>query len=173
LERIRAADFANLVINCNATQAGRRYAELKTKPGFEKYLLRHDRHSMLIKFWLRASCFGLRARTEHGDDAEDKKCKLCALGEPETERHFLLECETFDLERMDFWNQLDLALRAMDFVDSEFLEPPKSFLDASPDQCLAYLLGVSHPRWPEQAEEVIDKALRPFLVSLVARRAAS
>jgi hypothetical protein len=30
----------------------------------------------------------------------------------------------------------------------------------------------THPRWPEQAEEVIDEALRPFLVSLVARRAA-
>jgi hypothetical protein len=57
-------------------------------------------------------------------------------------------------------------------VDSEFLDPRKSFLDASPDQCLAYLLGVTRPRWPEQAEEVIDEALRPFLVSLVARRAA-
>jgi hypothetical protein len=127
---------------------------------------------MLIKFWLRASCFGLRARTEHGEDAEDKNCKLCALGEPETERHFLLECEAFDSERTDFWNQLDLALGAMEYVDSEFLDPRKSFLDASPDQCLAYLLGVTHPRWPEQAEEVIDEALRPFLVSLIARRAA-
>jgi hypothetical protein len=75
---------------------------------------------MLIKFWMRASCFGLRARTQHGDDAEDKKCKLCALGDPETIRHFLLECEAFDFERTDFWNQLDLALGAMDYVDSEF-----------------------------------------------------
>jgi hypothetical protein len=127
---------------------------------------------MLIKFWVRTSCFGLRARTEHGDDTKDKKCKLCALGEPETERHFLLECKAFDSERTDFWNQLDLALGAMDYVNSEFLDPRKSFLDASPDQCLAYLLGVTHPRWPEQAEEVIDEALRPFLVSLVARQAA-
>jgi hypothetical protein len=171
LETIRAADFANLLINCNATQAGRRYAQLKTKPGFEKYLLRHDRNSMLIKFWLRASCFGLRARTEHGDNAEDKKCKLCALDEHETERHFLLECEAFDSERTDFWNQLDIAVGAIDYVDSEFLHPRKSFLDASPDQCLAYLLGVTHPRWPKQAEEVINQALRPLLVSLVARRA--
>jgi hypothetical protein len=60
----------------------------------------------------------------------------------------------------------------MDYVDSEFLDPRKSFLDASQNQCLAYLLGVTHPHWPEQAEEVIDEALRPFLVSLVARRAA-
>jgi hypothetical protein len=129
---------------------------------------------MLIKFWLRASCFVLRARTEHGDDADDKKCKLCALGEPETERHFLLECEAFDSKRTDFRNQLDLALGRShgNYVDSEFLDPRESFLDASPDQCLAYLLGVSHPRWPEQAEEVIDEALRPFLVSLVARQAA-
>jgi hypothetical protein len=113
----------------------------------------------------------LRARTEHGDDAKDKTCKLCALGEPETERHFLLECEAFDSERTDFWNQLDLALGAMEYVDSEFLDPCKSFLDASPDQCLAYLLGVTHPHWPEQAEEVLDEAIRPFLVSLIARRA--
>jgi hypothetical protein len=132
LERIRAADLANLLINCSATQAGRRYAQLKTKPGFEKYLLRHDRHSMLIKFWLRASCFDLRARTEHGDDAEDKNCKLCALGEPETECHFLLECAAFDSERTGFWHQLDIALGDMDYVDPEFLDPRKSFLDASP-----------------------------------------
>jgi hypothetical protein len=32
--------------------------------------MRHDRHSMLIKFWLRASCLGLRARVEHDDDAD-------------------------------------------------------------------------------------------------------
>jgi hypothetical protein len=114
----------------------------------------------------------LRARTEHGNDAEDKNCKLCALGEPETKCHFLLECKAFDSERTDFWHQLDFALGDMDYVDSEFLDPRKSFLDASPDQCLAYLLGVTHPRWPEQAEEVIDETLRPFLVSLVARRVA-
>jgi hypothetical protein len=80
-----------------------------------------------------------------------------------SERHFLLECEAFDSERTKFWNQLDLALGAMDYVDSEFLDPRKSFLDASPDQCLAYLLGVTHPRWLEQAKEVIDEPSDPFL----------
>jgi hypothetical protein len=39
---------------------------------------------------------------EHGNSAEDKKCKLCTLAGPETERHFLLECEAFDSERVDF-----------------------------------------------------------------------
>jgi hypothetical protein len=37
-----------------------------------------ERESFDVKFLVqRASCFGLRARTEHGDNAEDKKCKLC------------------------------------------------------------------------------------------------
>jgi hypothetical protein len=54
--------------------------------------------------------------------------------------------KAFDSERTDFWNQLDLAFGAMDYVDSEFLNPRKFFLDASPERCLAYLLGVNHPR---------------------------
>jgi hypothetical protein len=56
---------------------------------------------MLIKFWLRASCFKLVARTEHGNNAEDKECKQCTLGGLEREQHFLLECEAFNLEGVD------------------------------------------------------------------------
>ena len=61
LDKVRSLDFINLRENCEVTQAGRRYAQLKTTSGQEKYLMRHDRHSMLVKFWLQASCPGLPA----------------------------------------------------------------------------------------------------------------
>ena len=102
LDKVRSLDFINLQENCDVTHAGRQYAQLKTTSGQEKYLMRHDRHSMLIKFWLRASCLGLRARVEHDDDA-DKICVLCNSGEQETERHFLLDCAAFAHERQVFW----------------------------------------------------------------------
>jgi hypothetical protein len=49
---------------------------------------------------------------------EVKRCNLCTLGDPQIEGYFLLECEAFDFERVDFWNQRNLALGAMGFVDS-------------------------------------------------------
>jgi hypothetical protein len=53
---------------------------------------------MLIKFWLQASCLGLRARVEHDDDANNI-CVLCNSCEQEIERHFLLNCAAFAQER--------------------------------------------------------------------------
>jgi hypothetical protein len=169
LDKVRSLDFINLRENCEVTQAGRRYAQLKTTSGQKKYLMRHDRHSMLIKFWLRARCLGLRARVEHDDDA-DKICVLCNSREQETERHFLLDCPALAHERLVFWSQLEDALGVMEYVDADFLDPRLTLLHASPDERLQYLLGVTHPEWPAEAEEVIDATLRPFLFSLLKQR---
>jgi hypothetical protein len=64
LDKFRSLDFICLQENCDMTQAGRRYSQLKTTSWQEKHLMRHDQHSMLIKFWLRASCLALRAKVE-------------------------------------------------------------------------------------------------------------
>jgi hypothetical protein len=169
LDKARSLDFTNLQENCDVMQAGRRYAQLKTTPGQEKYLMRHDRYSMLIKFWLRASCLGLRARVEHDDDA-DKICVLCNSGEQETERHFLLDCAAFAQERQVVGSQLEHALVIMEYADADFLDPRLTLLHASPNEPLRYLLGATHPEWPAEAEEVIDATLRPFLISLTRQR---
>jgi hypothetical protein len=88
----------------------------------------------------------------------------------ETERHFFLDCAAFAYERQLFWSQLENALGAMEYADADFLDPRLTLLHASPGEWLQYLLGVTHPEWPAEAEEVIDANLRPFLVSLIKQR---
>jgi hypothetical protein len=58
----------------------------------------------------------------------------------------------------------------MDYADADFLDPRLTLRHASPDERLQYLLGVTHPEWPAEAEEVIDATLRPFLTSLLKQR---
>jgi hypothetical protein len=58
----------------------------------------------------------------------------------------------------------------MEYADADFLDPRLTLLYASPDERLQYLLGVTHPEWPAEAEEVIDATLRPFLISLIKQR---
>jgi hypothetical protein len=58
----------------------------------------------------------------------------------------------------------------MEYVDAAFLDPRLTLLHASPDERLQYLLGVTHPDWPAEAEEVIDATLRAFLISLLKQR---
>jgi hypothetical protein len=91
-------------------------------------------------------------------------------GEQETGRHFLLDCTAFAHERQTFWSQLEDALGVMEYADAEFVDPRLTLLHASPDERLQYLLGVIHPDWPAEAQEVIDATLRPFLISLLKQR---
>jgi hypothetical protein len=58
----------------------------------------------------------------------------------------------------------------MEYADADFLDPRLTLLHASPDERLQYLLGVNHPEWPAEAEEVIDATLRPFFISLIKQR---
>jgi hypothetical protein len=99
---------------------------------------------MLIKFWLQASCLGLRARVEHDDNA-NKICVLCNSGEHETEGHFLLDCAAFAHERQTFWSQLEDALAVMEYADAEFLDPCLTLLHASPNEWLRPVLARCQP----------------------------
>ena len=43
---------------------------------------------------------------------------------------------------------------------------------AAPSMLVAYLLGASLPHWPPESIELIDATIRPYLLSLAAKRKA-
>ena len=116
-------DFLRLLIGVRPTcdlvpdaclqSAREHYLRIKTCKSVERYLFSDDRKSALIKFYLRSRCFGLNARTQHGDgdDITDRKaCSLCNLKIIEDEEHFLLVCPEYSVSRRLMWFNIEAAL---------------------------------------------------------------
>jgi hypothetical protein len=142
LNKICLLEFINLRENCKATQAGWRYAKLKTTSGQEDgtcamtgtpcslssgwkpvvlvYELELSMMTMLTRFLFHATLVSKRLK--------DK---------------FLLNCTAFAHERQVLWFILEDALGVMEYADTYVLDSRLMLLRASPDKRPQYLLGPS------------------------------
>ena len=140
------------------------YLRIKTCKSVERYLFSDDRKSALIKFYLRSRCFGLNARTQHGDgdDITDRKaCSLCNLKIIEDEEHFLLVCPEYSVSRRLMWFNIEAALE--DSVWAHLaLSPPRLQLD--------YLLGRCEAGWHRDIGTLLDSLVRTFLLTAASVR---
>lgn len=144
------------------------YLRLKNCNSVERYLFCDDRKSALIKFYLRSRCFGLNARTQHGDandaaTAVRKACSLCTLDGFEDEEHFLLVCPVYALSRRLMWLNIEAALEPSDWAQIA-LSPSRLQLD--------YLLGRCETTWHVDTALFLDSLVRTFLLSAASARKA-
>ena len=139
------------------------YRQVKPVYGAESYLGQGDRKSTLLKFYLRSGNFGLNHRTEHGDLSVDllfrKSCKLCPSGELEDEEHFILLCPAYARSRHIMWLNVEGNLQ---HVNAE--EVWQRLQSSSPSEQLFYLLGRTEASWQPDAVDVIDSAVRQFIL---------
>ena len=103
----------------------RTYRMVKTSLTLEPYLANSDgEKSVYDLFRLRCGTNCLRIETgryewKNGEKlhASERECKLCQVGEPETEEHFLLHCPVFSCERAHCFDLLGRALDGILNID--------------------------------------------------------
>lgn len=139
------------------------YRQVKPAYGAEAYLGQGDRKSALLKFYLRSGNFGLFHRIEHGNISVDlfarKSCKLCFSGAVEDEEHFLIHCPAYIRSRSIMWLNIEGNLEHLNAIGVwQHIQSSSSF------QQLLYLLGRTETVWQSDVADIIDSAVRQFIL---------
>lgn len=150
-------------------------SEISATPKFTSRVLCHSQtgaRSAKFKFYIRSHSLGLQARIVHTHNShplastDSKIRKICTSNsEIEDELHFLLKCSAYDEIRQRMILQINHNMMKLGL-----LKEWTDFSSANMTCQTYYLLGRLGEGWKHLAAEIIDEALRPFLLAAIAIR---
>jgi hypothetical protein len=98
----------------------RMYRKLKNRLVLEDYVVELDREKRRQLTMLRGGTNKLRIETGRwrGESEEERVCNVCLCEEVENEKHFILACSMYVIERAVMFNKISEEISELNYIES-------------------------------------------------------